>query len=130
MSGTSSAYAGRTLARVGRGRGGGNRDRGAFRDTLVNDVVAATGVAAATVRSALRSLRPDRGHRRDGRDDIRRRLATALGVTTVRLDAAFARVRRHARDQFATELAQKLGADVRRVEDARAALPGRGRRHP
>lgn len=106
------------------------RDRRAFPDTLVGDVAAATGVDAARVRAALRSLRPGRGHRRDGRGDIRPKLATALGVTTARLDAAFATVRAQARERFATELAQKLGVDVQKVEDALASLPGPGRRHP
>jgi hypothetical protein len=116
-------------------RGKGNRrDRGALRDTLVDDVAAATGVDAAKVRSALQGLRPDRGHRRqdrrDARDDIRQQLATALGVTTDQLDAAFDKVRTQARDQFATELAQRLNVDPQKVNDALASLPGPGRRHP
>src|SRR3954447_23297593 len=48
-----------------RGNGNGNRDRGALRDTLVNDIASATGVDAAKVRSALQSAKPDRGARRD-----------------------------------------------------------------
>jgi hypothetical protein len=118
-------------------RGNGNRrdrDRGALRDTLVTDVAAATGVDAAKVRSALRALRPDRGQRRedrhDARDDIRDKLATALGVTTAQLDAAFKTVATQARDQFATELAQRLNVDAQKVKDALASLPGPGRRHP
>jgi transcriptional regulator with XRE-family HTH domain len=116
-----------------RGGGNGRRDRGAFRETLVNDIAAATGVDAAKVRSALQSLRPDRGRRqerRDFREDIRQKLATALGVTTAQLDAAFEKVRTQARDQFATELAQRLNIDVQKVKDALASLPGPGRRHP
>jgi hypothetical protein len=117
----------------------GNRDRNGRRggfDTVVNDIAAATGVDAAKVRSALQSLRPKPGPRRerhDARDDIRQRLATALGVTTAQLDAAFDKVRTQARDQFATELAQKLNIDPQKVKDA---LPDRvgfafgfGRRH-
>jgi transcriptional regulator with XRE-family HTH domain len=116
-------------------RGNGDRrdrDRGALRGTLVNDV-AATGVDAAKVRSALQGLRPDRGRRRarrDARDDTRQRLATALHVTTAQLDAAFKTVRTQARDQFATELAQRLKIDAQKVKDALASLPGPGRRHP
>jgi ClpA/ClpB-like protein len=117
----------------------GNRDRNGRRggfDTVVNDIAAASGVDVAKVRSALQSLRPTPGPRRerhDPRDDIRQKLATALGVTTAQLDAAFDRVRTQARDQFATELAQKLKIDPQKVEDA---LPDRvgfafgfGRRH-
>jgi hypothetical protein len=117
----------------------GDRDRNGRRggfDTVVNDIAAATGVDAAKVRSALQSLRPKPGprhERRDARDDIRQKLATALGVTTAQLDAALDKVRTQARDQFATELAQKLNIDPQRVEDA---LPDRvgfafgfGRRH-
>jgi len=119
-------------------RGNGNRDRGdrgALRDTLVNDIASATGVDAAKVRSALQSLRPDGGRRRgpdrrDARDDIRQKLATALGVTTDQLDTAFDKVRTQARDQFATDLAQRLNVDPQKVKDALASLPGPGRRHP
>jgi hypothetical protein len=124
-------------ANRGNGNGNGNRrdrDRGALRDTLVDDVAAATGVDAAKVRSALQGLRPDRGQRRqdrrDNRDDVRQKLATALGVTTAQLDAAFQTVRTQARDQFATELAQRLNVDAQKVKDALASLPGPGRRHP
>jgi hypothetical protein len=116
---------------------GGTRDRNGRRgnlDTVVNDIAAATGLDAAKVRSALQDLRPRRVERRDHRDrgdDIRRKLATALGVTTDQLDAAFDKVRTQARDQFATELAQKLNIDPQKVKDA---LPDRvgfgfGRRH-
>ena len=105
----------------------GRRDRRGNIDTVVNDIASATGVDAAKVRSALQSLRPnraDRPDRRDRGDDIRRKLATALGVTTAQLDAAFDKVRTQAVDQFATELAQKLNIDVQKVKDA---LPdGRG----
>jgi transcriptional regulator with XRE-family HTH domain len=117
-------------------RGNGDRGRRGFRvfgDTLVNDVAAATGVDAAKVRSALQSLRPDRGDRRDGgirRDDVRQKLATALGVSTDALDAAIDRVRTQARDEFANELAQRLNIDVRKVKAALASFPGPGRRHP
>jgi transcriptional regulator with XRE-family HTH domain len=103
------------------------RDRGALRDTLVNDIAAATGVDAAKVRSALQGLRPGRGVRRD---DVRQKLATALGVSTDALDAAFDKVRTQARDQFATELAQQLHIDVQKVKDALASFPAPGRRHP
>ena len=110
----------------------GNRDRGRpprRLDMVVNDIASATGVDAAKVRSALQSLRPKPGDRRDRRDrrgpadDIRQKLATALGVTTAQLDAAFEKVRTQARDQFATELAQKLSIDPQKVKDA---LPDRG----
>ena len=103
-------------------RNGGRRfDRGAFENTVVNDIASATGVDAAKVRSALQSLRPKAGDHRDrgaARDDIRQKLATALGVTTAQLDAAFQTVATQARDQFATELAQKLNIDVQKVKDA------------
>jgi len=103
-------------------RNGGRRfDRGAFENTVVNDIASATGVDAAKVRSALQSLRPKAGDHRDrgaARDDIRQKLATALGVTTAQLDAAFQKVATQARDQFATELAQKLNIEVQKVKDA------------
>jgi hypothetical protein len=105
----------------------GRRDRRGNIDTVVNDIASATGVDAAKVRSALQSLRPNRPDRRDRRDrgdDIRQKLATALGLTTAQLDAAFDKVRTQAADQFATELAQRLNIDVQKVKDA---LPdGRG----
>jgi hypothetical protein len=111
-------------------QGQGRRFRRGNIDTVVNDIASATGVDAAKVRSALQSLRPNRADRRDRRDrrdrgdDIRQKLATALGVTTDQLDAAFDKVRTQARDQFATELAQQLKIDVQKVKDA---LPdGRG----
>jgi len=106
-------------------RNGGRRfDRGAFESTVVNDIASATGVDAAKVRSALQGLRPKGGDHRDrhdggaARDDIRQKLATALGVTTAQLDAAFQKVATQARDQFAIELAQKLNIDVQKVKDA------------
>jgi hypothetical protein len=116
------------------GNGNGDRGRRGFRrnlDTVVNDIAAATGVDAAKVRSALQSLRPQPGRRRDHDrrdrgDDIRRKLATALGVTTAQLDAAFEKVGTQARDQFATELAQKLNIDVRKVKDALPDFRGFG----
>lgn len=107
-------------------QGQGRRGRRGNLDTVVNDIASATGVDAAKVRSALQDLRPKRGDRRDRRDrgdDIRQKLATALGVTTAQLDAAFDKVRTQARDQFATELAQKLNIDPQKVKDA---LPDRG----
>jgi transcriptional regulator with XRE-family HTH domain len=119
--------------RADRGNRNGRPDRGALRDTLVKDIASATGVDAAKVRSALRSARPDRGTRRDRRDargDVRQKLATALGVTTAQLDAAFKTVATQARDQFATDLAQRLHIDVQKVKDALGSLPGPGRRHP
>src|ERR1700750_2111092 len=47
------------------GQNGRRFDRGAFQDTIVNDIASATGVDAAKVRSALESLRPEGGDRRD-----------------------------------------------------------------
>jgi hypothetical protein len=107
-------------------QGQDRRGRRGNLDTVVNDIASATGVDAAKVRSALQDLRPKRGDRRDRRDrgdGIRQKLATALGVTTAQLDAAFDKVRTQARDQFATELAQKLNIDPQKVKDA---LPDRG----
>ncbi len=110
-------------------QGQGRQGRRDNLDTVVNDIASATGVDAAKVRSALQDLRPKPGDRRDRRDrrdrgdDIRQKLATALGVTTAQLDAAFDKVRTQARDQFATELAQKLNIDPQKVKDA---LPDRG----
>lgn len=102
-------------------------------DTFVGDIASATGVDAAKVRSALQSLHPKRGDRRDRHDDLRQKLATALGVTPAQLDSAFEKVRTQARDQFATELAQRLNIDVQKVKEAlpdfRFGLGFGGRRH-
>jgi hypothetical protein len=111
-----------------------NRDgrRGDRLDALVNDIASATGVDAAKVRSALQSLRPKIGDRRDrrgARDDVRQKLATALGVTPDALDAALEKVRTQERDAFATELAQKLNIDPQKVKDALPDFRGPGRRH-
>jgi ClpA/ClpB-like protein len=113
---------------LGKDRGNGNRrfDRGAFEDTIVNDIASATGVDAAKVRSALQDLQPDRGARRDARDDIRQKLATALGVTTDALQTAIEKVATDQRDAFATELAQKLNIDAAKVKDALPDLRGPG----
>ena len=128
----------RTSARTARN---GNRrfDRGAFEDTVVNDIASATGVDAAKVRSALQDLRPDRGARRDRRDRARRHPPEARDRP--RRDDRPARrprsrrSRRDQRDAFATELAQKLNIDV--AEGARTPCRtsaaafgfGFGRRH-
>jgi hypothetical protein len=125
------------LQRSKPGQNGRRFDRGAFKDTIVNDIAAATGVDAAKVQSALQSLRPKIGDRRDHHaaiGDIRQKLATALGVTTAQLDAAFQKVATQARDQFATELAQKLSITPQKVKDAlpdvgRAFAFGFGQRH-
>jgi energy-converting hydrogenase A subunit M len=112
-----------------KGPGGGRR---AADDTVVNDIAAATGVEAAKVRSALQSLRPDRCDRRDrraARDDVRQRLATALGVTTDQLQTAIDKVETDERNAFATALAQRLNIDVQKVQDVLKDFPRRGRRH-
>jgi ClpA/ClpB-like protein len=136
---TAKVQAGLDKARQDFRTGNGNRDRRGFRrnlDTVVNDIASATGVDAAKVRSALQSLRPKRvdRDRRDRGDDIRRKLASALGVTTARLDAAFDTVRTQVRGQFAAELAQKLNIDPQKVKDALPDFGGfgfgfGGRRH-
>ena len=102
------------------GHNGRRFDRGAFEDTIVDDIASATGVDAAKVRSALQDLRPDRGRdeRHEARDDIRQKLATALGVTTDQLQTAIEKVATDQRDAFATELAQKLNIDAAKVKDA------------
>ena len=105
-----------------RGKDNGNHrfERGAFEDTIVDDIASATGVDAAKVRSALQDLRPEPGRheRHDARDDIRQKLATALGVTTDQLQTAIEKVATDQRDAFATELAQKLNIDAAKVKDA------------
>jgi hypothetical protein len=109
-----------------------NRDRGDRLDAVVNALAASTGVDAAKVRSALQDLRPKRGdHRGPGRarDDIRQRLATALGVTPAALQTALDKVETDARNAFATDLAQRLKIDVQKVQDALKDLPRFGRRH-
>jgi ClpA/ClpB-like protein len=118
-------------------RSNGRRfDRSTFENTIVGDIASATGVDAAKVRSTLQSLRPrHEDHRGPGAfGDVRQKLATALGVTAAQLDAAFQKVATQARDQFATELAQKLNIDVQKVKDALPDVHGGfgfgfGRRH-
>jgi transcriptional regulator with XRE-family HTH domain len=133
---TAKVQAGLDKARQDFGKGPRDRDRNGRRgdrlDALVNDIASATGVDAAKVRSALQSLRPkagDRHDRRGARDDIRQKLATALGVTPAALDAALAKVRTQERDAFATALAQRLNIDPQKVKDALPSFPGPGRRH-
>jgi energy-converting hydrogenase A subunit M len=104
------------------------RDRRAAADTFVNDIAAATGVDAANVRSALQRLRPDRGDRRDRRDDVRQKLAQALGVTTDQLQTAIDKVETDQRNAFATALAQRLNIDVQKVQDVLKDIPRFGRR--
>ena len=107
----------------------GPRDRRGAADTFVNDIAAATGVDAEKVRSALQSLHKDRPGPGDRRDDIRQRLATALGVTTDQLQTAIDKVETDQRNAFATQLAQKLNIDVQKVQDVLKDLPRFGRRH-
>jgi transcriptional regulator with XRE-family HTH domain len=111
---------------------GRNGRRGARLDTLVNDIASATGADAAKVRSALQTLRPGAGDRRDrrgARDDRRQKLATALSVSPDALDAALDKARTQERDAFATELAQKLNIDPQKVKDALPDFRFGGRRH-
>ena len=112
-----------------RDHSGPRGDRRAFGDDLVNAIASSTGVDAAKVRSALQSLAPKPGDHRDRRDDIRQKLATALGVTTDQLQTATEKVETDARNAFATELAQKLNIDVAKVQAALKDLPGHGRGH-
>ena len=109
------------------GRRGGRR---AFGDDLVNALARSTGTDAAKVRSALQSLKPGRTDRRGARDDVRQKVATALGVTTAQLQTAFDKVATDTRNAFATELAQKLNIDVQKVQDVLKDFPGPGRHHP
>jgi biotin operon repressor len=62
-------------------------------------------------------------------------LAKALGVTQAQLDAAFEKLRANhekLEDQFANELAAKLGIDAQKVQDALGDIRpfGFGRHHP
>jgi hypothetical protein len=109
----------------------GPRRRGDLRDALVDAIAASTGADAARVRAALEKVRDaNRPDRRDRRGDVRQRLATALGVTTDQLEAAFDKVRTDQRNAFATALARRLNIDVQKVQDALQDLPFRGgRRH-
>src|SRR5262249_629997 len=116
----------------------GNRDRDhngrrgfrAFGDDFVNAIAKSTGADAPKVRSALHSLKPDRGDRPTARDDIRQKLATALGVTTDQLETAVDKVKTDTLNAFATELAQKLNIDVAKVQAVLKDFPGPGRHHP
>lgn len=92
------------------------------------------GVSEERLREAFQAvfdeLRP-RLPRRPGLDN----LAKELGVTQAQLDAAFDKLREEhddPRDEFANELADRLGLDVAKVQDALDDLrpPGFGRRHP
>jgi AraC-like DNA-binding protein len=92
------------------------------------------GVSEERLREAFHAvfdeLRPRLPHR-PGLEG----LAKELGVTQAQLDAAFEKLREQhddLRDEFATELADRLGLDVAEVQDALDDLrpPGFGRRHP
>ena len=98
------------------------------------DLAAELGVSEERLREAFHAvfdeLRP-RLPRRPGLEN----LAKELGVTEAQLDAAFDKLREQhddLRDEFAEELADRLGLDVAKVQDALDDMrpPGLGRRHP
>src|SRR4051794_840683 len=81
----------------------------------------ALGIDEAKVRDALQSLRPPggphgRGFHHEGPDLSA--LATKLGVSEDKLKAALEKLGEEKRDEFATQLAQKLGIDPQKVKDA------------
>jgi biotin operon repressor len=100
-----------------------------------DDLAKELGVSEQKLRDAFHAvmgkIRPhgpgDRG--RPGLDG----LAKELGVTKAQLDAAFDKLRAQAddlRDQFAQELATKLGISVEKVQDAIDDFRPFGRHHP
>jgi AraC-like DNA-binding protein len=92
------------------------------------------GVSEERLREAFHAvfgeLRPRPPHR-----PRLENLADELGVTQAQLDAAFDELREEhddLRDEFAAELADRLGLDVAKVQEELDDLrpPGFGRRHP
>jgi len=100
--------------------------------TSPEDLAQELGVSEQKLHDAFHAvmgkIRP-RLHRRAGADD----LAKQLGVTRAQLEAAFDKLRAQRedlRDQFAQELATKLGISVEKVQDAIDDFRPFGKRHP
>ena len=100
--------------------------------TTPEDLAKELGVTEQQLHDAFHAvmgkIRP-RGPGRPGLDN----LAKELGVTKAQLEAAFDKLRddhEQLRDQFAQELATKLGIDVQKVEDAIDDFRPFGRHHP
>jgi DNA-binding transcriptional MerR regulator len=94
------------------------------------------GVTEQQLRDAFHALMDKLRPRGRGRPGLTG-LAKALGVTQAQLDAAFDKLRDNQdklRDQFATELAAKLGIDAQKVQDVLDDIRpfgfGRHRHHP
>jgi transcriptional regulator with XRE-family HTH domain len=99
-----------------------------------SDLAEELGVSEERLREAFHAvfgeLRPRPPHR-----PRLENLADELGVTQAQLDAAFDELREEhddLRDEFAAELADRLGLDVAKVQEELDDLrpPGFGRRHP
>lgn len=97
-----------------------------------SDLAQDLGVSEEKLREAFHAvmgkIRP-RGPSRPGLSN----LAKELGVTQAQLEAAFDKLRddhEQLREDFAQELAQRLGIDVAKVQDALDDFRPFGRRHP
>jgi biotin operon repressor len=104
------------------------------RPTSPDDLAQELGVSEQKLRDAFHAvmgkIRPPHGPGDRPRLDS---LAKQLGVTKAQLEAAFDTLRDQAdalRDQFAQELATKLGISVEKVQDAIDAFRPFGRHHP
>jgi AraC-like DNA-binding protein len=101
--------------------------------TTPTELAKELGVSEQQLHDAFHAImgkiRPRGPGRRPGFDN----LAKELGVTQAQLEAAFDKLRddhEDFRDQFAEELAQKLGIDVSKVQDAIDDFRPFGRHHP
>lgn len=117
------------------GPGGRGHHGGPGAPAALSAIAKDLGVGTAKLRAALMKARPQDPPRREERGDRGADLAKALGVTTDELEKALDEVRTAERDAFAAKLADKLGIDAQKVEDALANGfpffhgPGGGRYH-
>jgi biotin operon repressor len=93
--------------------------------TTPTDLAQELGVTQRELREAFHAVIGKIGPRGPGRPGLDN-LVEELGVTRAQLEAAFDELR----DQFATELAKKLGIDASKVQDAIDDFRPFGRRHP
>jgi biotin operon repressor len=105
-----------------------HRDNPTSPEELANELGVSEQQLHDAFHAVMGKIRP-RLHRRPGGDD----LAKQLGVTRAQLQAAFDKLRAQRedlRDQFAQELATKLGISVEKVQDAIGDFGPFGRHHP
>jgi AraC-like DNA-binding protein len=100
--------------------------------TTPTDLAKELGVTQEQLRDAFHAVMGKIRPRGPGRPGLGN-LASELGVSQAQLDAAFKKLRddhEDLRDEFAQELATRLGIDVQKVEDAIGDFRPFGGRHP